>query len=156
MSVFDILPWWSWLFGTLGLVGVIALIVLAPAAATLAEQGIAAALGRMLQTRVGVAIIVGAIALFVGHVAGGLYVESKCAGKLEDQRLAAEAAGKKRDADVASATERKYAPVIKQLGTSADARNLEADSYERKMLGAIAGGAGSCQLGDEPLRLRRR
>lgn len=156
MSIFDILPWWSWLFGTLGVAGVLALVILAPAAAAVAEQTMAAAIGRMLQTRIGVAVLVGALALFAGQVIGGLYVEGRCKALIESQRQAAAAAATQRDADIAAATEKKYELVIEKLQRTANARNEEAANYERTMLAAIAGGAGQCPLGADALSLRRR
>jgi hypothetical protein len=153
MSIFDILPWWTWLFGSLGVGGAIALAVLAPAAAAAAEQTLAAVVGRLLQTRIGVGLIVGAIALFLGWVGGALHVENICDGRLESQRLMAEAAGKKRDADIAGQIAWKYSPVLKQLEASAETMKQEAARYVPEKPVPLAAGGG-CQLGAAALRLR--
>lgn len=158
MSFTDILPWWTWLFGSVGLAGAIALMVLAPAAAAAAEQTLAAVVGRMLQTRIGVAMIVGAIALFVGHLHGALYVENKCEGRLESQRQASAAAGVKRDTSIENATVQKYTPVVAGLEQQADQFQQWVGTYERNKLAELAqapGAAAQCQLGDRALQLRR-
>lgn len=154
MNLFDILPWWTWLFGSLGLGGAIALAVLAPAAAAAAEQTMAAVLGRLLQTRIGVGVIVAAIALFLGWVGGALHVENICDGRLEQQRLAAEAAGQQRDADIKSQVASKYTPLLKHLSDNAATMQQEVADYEFKMPAPVAVG-GRCELGAAALRLRQ-
>lgn len=92
MSILSIYPWWTWLVATLGIGGIIALIVLLPAAAGIAERGFVAILSRVWSTRLGMALICIMAALWLGHTEGALFMRGQCNEQEARDKLAAEQA----------------------------------------------------------------
>lgn len=92
MSLFSIYPWWTWLLGTLGIGGIVLLIVCLPAAAGIAEKGFVAILSRVWSTRLGMALICILVALWIGHTEGALFMRGQCNEQQALDKLAAEQA----------------------------------------------------------------
>jgi hypothetical protein len=83
--------------GSVGLLGFAALLIFAPAVASLLARGALNIIRDLLKTRVGVAILVGILCLIAGEIAGDWHGRSAC--RTEQARADAEA--KARDQDQA-------------------------------------------------------
>lgn len=154
MSLFDFFPWWSWLIGAVGLGGLLALWLLAPAAAAILAELVGKLLRAILATRIGCAILAAAIAGTAADLHRRAAEQAVCEERIDDLREKAKAAAQKRDADIAAATERQFRPIIDDLQKQADDLQRQASEYETQLQGQKP--AAQCQLGDGPLRLRKR
>lgn len=153
MGIFDILPWWTWAIGTFGITGLIAFVLLAPAAANALFSFILNRLGAALGTPVGAGLIVGSLALGLGYLWGGFSAESKCNAAIEQMKEAAREAADARDSAIGRIIEQKFKPVADALEAQSGDFKKQVDAYEQQINGQ---GSVRCPLGPEPLRLRRR
>lgn len=96
MNFWTVLNYGMAIAGSIGVVGLIALVVFAPAAAQVLLNGAVGILRRLLSTRVGVAILVGGICLIGGELAGDYHGRSvaEAACKAAQERADAEAAAR--------------------------------------------------------------
>lgn len=78
MNFWTALNWGLAIVGTLGVAGAIALAIFAPAVAQVLLNGVVGIVRRLLQTRIGVAILVGALCLIGGELAGDWHGRSTC------------------------------------------------------------------------------
>ena len=151
MGFFDILPWWSWAVGTLGVAGVVALAIFAPALAGVLLKGLLHISEEILKTRLGLAAAVGLAAALGGYFTGAIYVEHKCEARIEQMKADAEEARLARDTGIRDELERTYGPVVADLKTRADKLQQQVADHERRTAKDAR-----CQLGPGPLRLRQR
>jgi hypothetical protein len=159
VTAFDVLPWWTWLVGTLGLLGALACLLLVPAigaaVAAVIGQRVAEMIGELLRTRIGAVAIAAALAFAGGAVWAGHQAAQACAARIEELKAAAEAARKTRDAEIAAAIEQKYAPVIETLRERETDLQQQAADYEKRILELAAAGD-HCPVGTDALRLRQQ
>ncbi len=145
-----VINWIVGILGSIGLIGVIALAICAPAAFAV----LARIVGDVLRTRLGLAAAVGALCLYGGLVYGDASGRREVRAQWDAAKVQAEAAKEAADADAQRALDAQYQPVIADLQKQSDALQQQVNDYESKMVGMV--GAGSCQLGTAPLRLRQR
>lgn len=73
-----LLNWGLAIIATVGLVGAIAIAIFAPALAQVFLNGAVAILRSLLSTRIGVALLVGALCLIMGELAGDYHGRTAC------------------------------------------------------------------------------
>jgi hypothetical protein len=118
-----------WLIGTLGVAGIIALVVFAPAVATVALNAVVRFLSLVLSTRVGCAVVAGALAWFIAD-----YVRHS----IEDTKHAAEVAAFEKaqvDRDKRIAQETRE-DVLKEVA-AASAENVTVDKEVKDFADAL-------------------
>jgi hypothetical protein len=110
--------------------------------------------GRVLSNK----YVLMAIAITAGLIAADIHghrVERrKCDARMETARQDAETARAARDAEIKVALEQKYGPEIARLAAQSDSFKQQVADYEKTLLADKS--RPQCQLGAEPLRLRRR
>lgn len=116
-------------------------------------------LARRFVIRGGAAVVLGWLLLIHGDRVGRADVNAQWA----DARKAAIAAGQERDQMAELKLDAKYQPQLIALQKQADARGNEVKTYEQRILALLARdpkgsvkSAGSCELGDDPVRMRAR
>lgn len=142
------------LTGILGIGGMVALFIFAPPLAVAILRGAGNLATAVVATRLGLGLTVGIAGLLLGWFGGAWHAESACTAQIAMLRSAADAAAAKRDADLRTALEQQYQPVIDKLRDDAATLKAQADADAEALDHAAAPTA--CPLGDGPLRLRRR
>lgn len=151
MNFFDLLPWWTWLVGSIGIVGIIILMVAAPAMAALIWDRLSKALYAAIRTPLGAALVFGAVGLGIGWVLSGNYAKRQCNDAIAALRVKSLNAAISRDAEIKADVENKFAAIVAELEKEAADRDRKVKNYEQKLSASTA----KCELGDEPLRLRK-
>ena len=154
MSIFDILPWWTWAIATFGFAGLIALAIFAPALFGLLLSQLGKAFAAAIRTPLGAGLIAGAAAFVLAWVWSGVRAEQQCNARIEQMKRDARALADKRDAEIEQKVEAKYRPVIETLEQRAGELAQQVDAYEQKVTVSVT--RDKCVLGVEPLRLRQR
>lgn len=159
MNLFDVLPWWSWLVGGVGLLGAIAVIVVLLMAVPSLGAWIVARLGKRLaqllvaivKTPIGAAAIAGLVFYTLASVHTAHLAAEVCSEKIEAMKKAAKLAAETRDAAIAQSIDNQYGPIVAGLERESDALRSQIHDYEKQVAGAVR-----CPLGADALRLRRR
>lgn len=148
------LLWILGLVSALGVAGAIALAIFAPALAAALLNGALALLTRLWATRAGMALIVGALALVAGEIHGRLTENAACEERIAQMKRQGEIDRAARDKEIAEELERRYGPQVVELRRLSDDLQKQVSDYEKRLLAGAS--AGSCQLGTDALRLRRK
>jgi hypothetical protein len=158
MSIFDILPWWTWLIGTLGLVGtvfaIVGVLLLFPtlAAPIIAKIGarLAGLFVSIVKTPIGAALVAGLMAYTLATIHTAHVAAVACEASIEKMKADAAAAAVTRDGEIRDAIEKQYRPAMDALDQRAAELKQQVDDYERLSGKRV----GKCALSPGALRLR--
>lgn len=142
--------------GVLGVGGMIAAFIFAPAVATIIVQRLEKLASAVLSTRIGCALVVGALAFGAGDLSRRLADAGRCDAAIAELKAKAEAAAEARDTDIRKQVEAEQAPVIAELRKQAEEALGEAQRYEKERLALVAASGGKCVLDAGALRVRNR
>lgn len=149
MHWYDVLSIWAWLVGGLGLVGALALIAVtvmgAPWLAAVVGERVAKLIGELLNTTIGLVLVVGACAWFGSYLVTAHQAKAECRDVVAKMKQHAEELRKQRDDEIAAQVKQQYEPEIAKLKEREAARNKEASN----------GQGNGCRLGANALRLRK-
>jgi len=148
----DFLPLILTLFGTLGVGGAIALWFLAPALFGVIAEMAGKLLAALLGSRIGCALLAAVLAAIAADLHRHHTDKQACAARFERAQAEAEAERVARDAEITRTIEQKYAPELAQLDARAKTLQQQVADYESEK---HSGTGARCQLGAEPLRLRK-
>lgn len=155
MSLFDVVSWWSWLVGGIGLAGAIALGALAifgtPGLIAVVGERLAKLIGELLNTTIGLVLVVAACAWFGSYLVTAHQAKAECQEIVARMKLRAEQVRKARDDEIAAAIEAKYGPEIVALKAREAALQQQVTDNAAKPTAAPG-----CKLDDRALRLRRK
>lgn len=148
---------WTWLVGSLGLAGAAVLIVVAlfgaPTLAGMIGGRAARLLGEFLNTRIGLVIVVALCCWFAGSLVASWHAADECELRITANKLAAAAAAKLRDEQIAVELKQRYGPEIERLIAEAAEHANEVAEYERTIAALNTAG---CKLRPDALRLRNQ
>lgn len=151
MNLFSIYPWWAWALSTLGLGGIIACVIFAPALANAIAGWVLKKIGAAIRTPLGAGLVAGALAFGAAWFWQGLRLEAMCNAQIQQMKDDARNAANARDAAIRQELERKYEPIVRDLQQQAADRDAKVSEYETQL--AAKGGA-RCVLSPGTLRLR--
>lgn len=155
------MSWIFWALGTLGFAGTVVFCVAAPTTAALAGvaigKGITAALGKMVGSRPGCAVLAGAAVFLVTWIWRGDQVDGRWQAKWDAAQVSAERARQERDANIAKQLGDKYRPIIANLQSLNSTLRKQRDDYAKRKLVKAGGNkaVSLCRVGDDALRLRQ-
>lgn len=117
---------------------------------------VASIAGGLLRCKTCLAVLAAIALLFGGGLYGVSVEKARSEARIERMKREADAAARKRDAEIADALEQKYRPVISNLNAEkATLQQKVKDHAKRKPVKAGAAPA-ACKLGDAAGLLRRR
>ncbi|MBB5051113.1 hypothetical protein HNQ36_001067 [Afipia massiliensis] len=151
--------WIWWLIGTFGFAGMVYFCVAFPLTAVLVGKAIAGFIRHMLQTRVGVAILVAVLATIATWIWRDGVLDERWAQRYADDKALAATASKARDDQIAEDLTKKYQPKIQSLEQLSKSLQKQVADYAKRKPVLVAGKtvtASSCQLGDAAGWLRSR
>lgn len=151
MNFLQIWPWWGWALSTLGIGGIIACVIFAPALANAIAGWVLKKIGAAIRTPLGAGLIAGALAFGAAWFWQGLRLEAMCNAQIQQMKDDARSAANARDAAIRQELERKYQPIVRDLEQQAADREEKVQDYERQIL---AKNRGKCVLSPDTLRLR--
>lgn len=128
MNFWTVLNWGMAIAGTVGVVGLIALVIFAPAVAQVLLNGAVGILRWLLSTRVGVAILVGGICLIGGELAGDYHGRSvaDAACKAAQERADAEAAARDKQQGVIADKDAQKRIAVLEKSAKRDREKIDA------------------------------
>ena len=143
--------WIWWLIATFGFAGVVVFCVAAPTTAVLVGQAIAGLIRRMLQTRIGVAVLVAIVATIATWIWRDGVLQERWTQRYADDKALAAAASKARDDQIAEDLTKKYQPKIQSLEQLTKSLQKQVADHAKRKPVTVAGktvASGSCKLGD--------
>jgi hypothetical protein len=163
--------------GVLGAGGALALFLLAPVLLAVIVTRAESALGAMLSTRLGCALLAGLACFILADQVRSLRDGARCERAIAELIAQAKAAGDKRDADITQAVEAQYTPILADLRKESDELQQQVREYEEAKSKSAAAGKrmqkdvrerpgvlhedgrerpGACLLRPDALQLRQR
>jgi hypothetical protein len=125
--------------GVLGAGGALALFLLAPALLAVIVTRAESALGAILATRLGCALLAGVACFIVADQVRSLRDGARCERAIAELIAQAKAAGDKRDADITQAVEAQYTPILADLRKESDELQQQVREYEEAKSKSAAG-----------------
>jgi len=144
-----IITWIIGIFASVGIVGVILLLILAPTAAA----ALVKVVRDILATRLGLAIAVGLLCGYACLVYGDRSGRSEVRAAWAEANAQAALEAKARDESIAKDTAAKYEPLIAERDKTISDFQTQAEAYEKQL---VASKVRACPLGAPALRLRHQ
>lgn len=154
MNFFDIWPWWLWALNGLGITGIIALAIFAPALLGAICTAILKFLDRAIRTPLGAGIIGLAVGFGAGHFEASERAIETCNTRIEDMKQTSREMADARDKAIGKMLEDKFGPINRKLGEQEAGNQKLVDTYAQTITALPSGS--QCPLGAGPLRLRQR
>lgn len=133
MNTWNVINWSIGIVGTLGVAGAIALAVFAPALAEVLFKGAVDIVAKLLQTRIGVAILVGLGCLILGELAGDYHGRSVADAACKAAQVRADAEALARDKQQGVLADQDAQKRIVALEASAKKSQEKLNAYSKAL-----------------------